>query len=70
MFPDGLMVLVALTAPTTSSGDRPYDRSRSGSTRTTTLRWLAPNGGGADTPGRVAKSGRTEMAHYERRWDR
>ena len=30
-----------------------YDRSRSGSTRTTTVRWLPPNGGGAETPGQA-----------------
>src|SRR4029453_13110423 len=55
--PEGLMVFVAATADTTSSGDRLYARRRSGSTRTTTVRWLGPKGGGADTPGGGGKGG-------------
>src|SRR3989442_1049503 len=61
-FPDGTTVLDRLTAATTSSGEKPYCRSRSGSTRTTMVRWLPPNGGGADTPGNVAKIGRTRFS--------
>ncbi len=58
-FPDGLMMLPVPTARTTSSGDMLYDRNLSGSTCTTIVRWLEPNGGGAETPGRVANIGRT-----------
>ncbi len=36
--PAGMMTLPALTARTTSSGDIPYDRSRSGSTLMTMVR--------------------------------
>ena len=42
----------------TSSGDMPYDCNRRGSTDTTTVRALPPNGGGADTPGRLENIGR------------
>src|SRR5438552_5528509 len=59
-FPDGLIVLPFVTAMTTSSGAMPYDWSRLGSTVMTTDRAPAPNGGGAETPGRLANIGRTE----------
>ena len=36
--PDGMMTLPAVTARITSSGDMPYDRRRSGSTRITMVR--------------------------------
>ena len=36
--PDGMMTLPAVTARITSSGDMPYERSRSGSTRMTIVR--------------------------------
>ena len=39
-----------------------YCRNRSGSTRITIVRWLPPNGGGAETPGSVAKIGRTRLS--------
>jgi len=52
----------AETAFTISSGDMESARSRSGSTRTTTVLWLPPNGGGAETPGSVAKVGRTLLS--------
>src|ERR1043165_2646571 len=58
--PDGLIVLPLVIATTTSSGAMPYDCSRRGSTVTTSERAPAPNGGGADTPGRLANVGRTE----------
>lgn len=38
------------------------DCNRSKSRRTTIVRWLPPKGGGADTPGRVAKSGHTRLS--------
>ena len=57
--PDGLMRLPLLNAATTSSGAIFNDMSRLGSTRTTTVRALPPNGGGAETPGRLANMGRT-----------
>jgi hypothetical protein len=60
--PDGSTVVARLTANTTASGDRRYSRSFSGSTRTTIVRWLPPNGGGADTPGSVAKMGLTRLS--------
>src|SRR5688572_26465099 len=50
-FPDGLIALPLDSAVITSSGVTPYDRSRSGSARSTIERALPPNGGGADTPG-------------------
>src|SRR5438045_7843408 len=59
MFPEGVIVLAAVIADTISSGDMLYARSRSGLTFTTMLRALPPKGGGAETPGNVAKSGRT-----------
>ena len=36
--PDGMITLPAVTARITSSGDMPYERSRSGSTRMTIVR--------------------------------
>src|SRR5262245_7653394 len=57
--PDGLMSLPLTSASTTSSGDMWYAFSRSGSVWMTMVRWLPPNGGGADTPGKVANIGRT-----------
>ena len=52
--PEGLIVLPFVRAVISSSGAIEYDRSRSGSALTTTVRWLPPKGGGADTPGRPA----------------
>ena len=49
--PDGMMTLPVVTARITSSGAMPYERSRSGSTRMTIVRWLPPNGGGDVRPG-------------------
>ena len=60
--PDGRTVVARFTANTTSSGESRYCLSFSGSTRTTIVRWLPPNGGGADTPGSVAKMGRTRLS--------
>src|SRR3989442_1192005 len=62
MFPDGLIRFAVVIAPTISSGDMLYARNRSGLTLMTMLRALPPNGGGADTPGNVAKSGRTRLS--------
>src|SRR5437588_6277116 len=56
--PDGLIELPRTRAVTTSSGDIEYDCNRRGSTVTTTVRALPPNGGGADTPGRLENIGR------------
>ena len=53
------MVLAAVIAATISSGEMPYARRRSGFSETRIVLALPPNGGGADTPGSVAKSGRT-----------
>ncbi len=61
-FPEGSTVVARLTAPTTSSGESRYARIFAGSTLITMLRWLPPKGGGADTPGRVAKIGRTRFS--------
>jgi hypothetical protein len=44
-----------------SSGEIWYWRSLSGSSMTTMVRWFPPKGGGAETPGSVAKSGRTRF---------
>src|SRR2546423_12962784 len=57
--PEGLIVLAAAMALTTSSGERLQARRRSGLTLTTMARALAPNGGGAGTPGRLGDNGRT-----------
>ena len=59
--PEGSTVLARLTALTTSSGESRYERIFSGSTLITMLRWLPPKGGGAETPGSVAKIGRTRF---------
>src|SRR5437667_9269409 len=59
MLPEGLMTFAAAIAETISSGDMLYARRRSGMTFTTMLRALPPKGGGAETPGNVANSGRT-----------
>ena len=48
--PDGLMVLAAATAVTTSSGDMSVGAQAVGLTRTTMVRALPPKGGGAETP--------------------
>src|SRR6185503_21124984 len=53
MLPDGLIRFARVIAPTISSGDMLYERSRCGSTLTRIVRALPPNGGGADTPGNV-----------------
>ena len=60
--PDGMITLPVVTARITSSGDMPYERSRSGSTRMTIVRWLPPNGGGDVRPGSVANCGRTRLS--------
>src|SRR5438046_9566856 len=57
--PDGLGALPAIRAAITSSGESPYERSRSGSTLTTIARGAPPNGGGVGTPGRLAEIRRT-----------
>ena len=62
MFPDGLMRFAAVMADTISSGAMRSARRRSGLTLTRMLRALPPNGGGADTPGSVANSGRTRFS--------
>src|SRR5439155_9163864 len=60
-FPDGLIRFAAVIAATISSGEMLYERKRSGLRLMTMLRALPPKGGGADTPGKVAKSGRTRF---------
>ena len=62
MLPEGLMVLDSASAFTMSSGESPYARMRSGFTLTMMPRDEPPNGGGADTPGSVAKAGRTRLS--------
>ena len=57
--PDGLIVLPLVSAPMTSSGERPNALSLSGLARITMLRAEPPNGGGAETPGRDENMGRT-----------
>ena len=59
--PDGITVFAFVTAVITSSGDIWYCRNLSGSNRTTMVRWLPPNGGGAETPGSVANKGLTRL---------
>ena len=61
MLPDGITRVALLTAAMASSGEIRYCRSLSGSSVMTMVRWLPPNGGGADTPGSVANSGRTRL---------
>ena len=60
--PDGSTVVARLTATRPRPARAGTARSFSGSTRTTIVRWLPPNGGGADTPGSVAKIGRTRLS--------
>ena len=55
--PEGLIEFPRTSAVTTSSGDIAYDCSRCGSSVTTIDRALPPNGGGADTPGKVENIG-------------
>ncbi len=57
--PEGLIVLPRVNATITSSGDILYDCNFSGSTVITIDRALPPNGGGADTPGKLENIGRT-----------
>src|SRR3954470_15064838 len=57
--PDGATMLPLETAVIACSGDTPYCFNLSGSRLTTIVRWLPPNGGGAETPGRRGKRGRT-----------
>ena len=59
--PAGVMVLAAAKAAATSSGVTPVARSRSGTRFTRMVRALPPKGGGAETPGKVANSGRTVL---------
>ena len=59
--PDGITRLAWFTAAIASSGEIRYCRSLSGFSRTTMVRWLPPKGGGAETPGNVAKIGRTRF---------
>ena len=66
--PEGLMVLAAAMALTTSSGERLQARSRSGLMLTTMARALPPKGGGAETPGNVANSGRTRFRAASCNW--
>ena len=61
MLPDGLRTLACAMACTRSSGERLYARRRSGLALMMTVRALPPKGGGAETPGSVAKSGRTRL---------
>jgi hypothetical protein len=61
MVPDGMTRLDLLTAEMASSGDIWYWRSLLGSSVTTMVFWFPPKGGGADTPGSVANSGRTRL---------
>ena len=60
MLPDGLMVSALAMAVTTSCGDNADSAcSLAGSSVTTMVRALPPNGGGAETPGQ----GRKQRAH-------
>src|SRR6267142_4268106 len=61
MLPDGLIVLAWDIAWTRSSGEILQARIRSGLTLIRMVRALPPKGGGAETPGSVAKSGRTRF---------
>src|SRR6266404_7490100 len=60
--PEGVIVLAAVRGMTSLSGDMVYGRRRSGLALINIVRALPPNGGGADTPGNVAKSGRTRFS--------
>src|ERR1039457_6033803 len=67
ILPEGITRLARVTAATASSGEMPYCWSLSGFSVMTMVRWLPPKGGGADTPGRVANSGRAverEILHF------
>src|SRR5262249_18310851 len=57
--PAGSVRFARASACATSSGDSWYERSFAGSTYTSIVRILPPDGGGADTPGSVASIGRT-----------
>src|SRR5688572_21454711 len=57
--PDGATALPAFTASATCQSVMPCLVTASGFTFTTMVRWLPPNGGGADTPGSAANIGRT-----------
>src|SRR6266481_1135942 len=61
ILPDGLIRLASVIAFTTSSGEILHECKRSGLILTTMVRALPPNGGGAETPGNVAKRGRTRL---------
>ena len=58
-FPEGLIVFPLVRAVISSSGDIDVRAEPLGVGRITTVRWLPPNGGGAETPGRLANIGRT-----------
>src|SRR4051812_22778229 len=60
-FPDGLIVLVLVSASTTSFGDMLWARRRSASRWMTTDRSLPPKGGGAEMPGIEENMGRTRL---------
>ena len=62
ILPDGITTLDLLTAAMASSGEIWYCCSLAGSSVTTMVRWFPPKGGGAETPGRVANSGRTRLS--------
>src|SRR6266478_5977014 len=62
MLPEGLIVLACERHWTISSGDKLQARIRSGLTLITIVRALPPKGGGAETPGKVAKRGRTRLS--------
>ncbi len=66
--PAGVMVLAPAKAVTTSSGVTPVLRKRSGLRLIRIERALPPNGGGAETPGKVAKSGRTVFSAASWSW--
>src|SRR5213594_4367910 len=68
MLPEGLMRLAAEIADTTSSGVKRAERRRSGFRLMTMLRALPPKGGGAETPGNVANSGRTRFKAASCNW--
>ena len=66
--PAGVMTLAPARAAATSSGVTPVLRRRSGMRLTKMLRALPPKGGGAETPGKVAKSGRTVLRAASCSW--
>ena len=61
MLPEGITRVALLTAAMASSGEMRYWWSLPGSSVTTMVRWFPPKGGGAETPGSVANSGRTRL---------